>query len=586
MGAWEAGRCIARRANGLNSAAMTTAHIDPFLRNTRIAYFSMEIALRNEIHTYAGGLGVLAGDTARSCADLKIPVVFVTLLSRMGYLRQEIDDQGRQVDRTDPWNPSDWATPLEAMIAIELEGRSVWIRPWLYVLHDLDSSVPIILLDTDLAENGPADREITHYLYGGSDAYRLQQEAVLGIGGLRLLRALGFKIDAYHMNEGHAALLTVELLREELGSTGGAPCDLEAIRERCIFTTHTPIEAGHDQFDYGVVERVLGDFVPMAELKHHAGGTSCNMTRLALNLSAYVNGVASRHAETTRQMFPGYQVRAISNGVHTGMWAHRAFARLYDARFPQWLHEPEALAHADQLENETVWRAHQEAKEDLIAFIKDKTGAVLDPNIALIGFARRMTGFKRPELLFTDPDQLERISRKHPFQVVLAGKAHPHDVQGKQSIENLHRHIRNLERAIRIVFLPNHDLDVAGHLVSGTDIWLNTPLPPLEASGTSGMKAAINGVLNLSVLDGWWLEAWIEGVTGWAIGSDVTNRGSAHATDLYDKLRDTVLPLYYEDRAGWIRMMKETISKIAAHFNSHRMMRRYATEAYLHRIQS
>jgi starch phosphorylase len=563
-----------------------TATIQSFLRNTRIAYFSMEIALRNEIHTYAGGLGVLAGDTARSCADLKIPVVFVTLASRMGYLRQEIDDQGRQVDRTDPWNPSDWATPLEAMIAIELEGRSVWIQPWLYVVtQPLGNPVPIILLDTDLAENSPADREITHYLYGGSETYRLRQEAVLGIGGSRLLQALGFRIDAYHMNEGHAALLTAELLRGQLGPAGDTPCDVEPIRGRCIFTTHTPVEVGHDQFAYSIVERVLGDFIPIAELKRHAGNDNCNMTRLALNLSAYINGVASRHAETTRQMFPGHHVRAISNGVHTATWAHRAFSRLYDVRFPQWRHEPEALAHADQLGDDEVWRAHQEARDDLAALIKEKTGVVLDSKIALIGFARRMTGFKRPELLFSDLDRLRSLHRRHPFQIVLAGKAHPSDLAGKQSIEHLHRHIRELEREIKVAFLPNYDLDLAKLLVSGTDIWLNTPLPPLEASGTSGMKAAINGVLNLSVLDGWWVEAWIEGVTGWSIGNSTLNQATEHADELYSKLGETVLPLYYGHRSGWILMMKETISKIAAYFNSQRMMRRYATEAYLHRTQ-
>jgi starch phosphorylase len=388
------------------------------------------------------------------------------------------------------------------------------------------------------------------------------------------------------MNEGHAALLTVELLREQLGSAGDVPCDLEAIRERCIFTTHTPVEAGHDQFSYSIVDKVLGDFVPIAALKHHAGDSSCNMTRLALNLSAYVNGVANRHAETTRRMFPGYQVRAIANGVHTATWAHRAFSRLYDAHFPQWSHEPEALARADQLEDEKVWRAHQEAKGDLIAFIKEKSGIVIDAKIALIGFARRMTGFKRPELLFSDLDRLRSISRKYPLQVVLAGKAHPRDLDGKRSIEHLHRRIYDLAPEVKIAFVPNYDLDVASRLVSGVDIWLNTPLPPLEASGTSGMKAAINGVLNLSVLDGWWIEAWIEGVTGWAIGNGAPGASTEHAEQLYTKLRETVLPLYYGDRARWVGMMKETISKIAAHFNSHRMMRRYATEAYLHRMQS
>lgn len=556
--------------------------VDRFIANTHIAYFSMEIALRNEVHTYAGGLGVLAGDTARSCADMQVPVVFVTLISRMGYLRQEIDDRGQQVDHADPWEPRDWASPLEAMVALELEGRPVWIRPWLYaVTSPLGNAVPVILLDTDLDQNSPADREITHRLYGDGENYRLQQEAILGIGGLRILQALGFVIETYHMNEGHAALLTAELLRRQLRSTGEMPCDTEPVRERCIFTTHTPVEAGHDQFAYSVVEHILGDFIPLAELKRHAGEGECNMTRLALSLSGYINGVARRHAETTRRRFPGYQVRAITNGVHTNTWAHRAFSRVYDAHFLQWSHEPEVLAHADQLSDEEIWNAHQEAKGDLIAFVKEKTGVVLDPSIALIGIARRITGYKRPELLFSDLDRLRAIHHQTPLQIVLAGKAHPMDFEGKQSIERIHHVIRELKSEIRIVFLPNYDLDIAARLVSGADIWLNTPLPPLEASGTSGMKAAVNGVLNLSVLDGWWVEAWIEGVTGWSIGTDAPSAGSEHATDLYEKLGGTVLPLYYRDRARWAQMMKETISKIAAYFNSHRMMRRYATEAYL-----
>jgi starch phosphorylase len=285
-------------------------------------------------------------------------------------------------------------------------------------------------------------------------------------------------------------------------------------------------------------------------------------------------------------MFPGYQVRAISNGVHTPTWAHPAFSRMYNAHFPQWPHEPEALARADQLADEEVWDAHQAAKEDLIRFVHERTGILLSRNIALLGFARRMTGFKRPELLFTDLNRLRTIHRRHPFQVVLAGKAHPRDAEGKEAIQHLHRHVRALDPEIKIAFLPDYDLEVANRLVAGVDVWLNTPLPPLEASGTSGMKAAVNGVLNLSVLDGWWVEACIDGVTGWAIGTDMPNTGMQHANQLYDKLEHTVLPLYYGDRVRWISMMKETISKVAAYFNSHRMMRRYATEAYLHRMQS
>jgi glycogen phosphorylase len=559
-----------------------TQAIAPFLANTHIAYFSMEIALRNEIHTYAGGLGVLAGDTARSCADMQIPVVFVTLASRMGYLRQEIDDRGRQIDSGDPWEPSDWATPLDAMIAIKLETRSVWIRPWLYVVTSpIGNATPVILLDTDLEQNSPSDREITHHLYGDGEVYRLKQEAVLGVGGVRILQALGFEIHTYHLNEGHAALLTAELLRREIDSMSETPCDVGPVRDRCIFTTHTPVEAGHDNFSYDLVERVVGELMPLAELKRHAGSATCNMTQLALNLSGYINGVARRHAETARQMFPGYHIRAIANGVHTRTWAHRAFSRLYDARFPQWSHEPEVLAHADQLPDDELWSVHQEAKVDLATFVKERTGVLLDPDRPLIGFARRMTGFKRPELLFSDLNRLRRLNREYPFQIVLSGKAHPQDLEGKLFIERLHQHIRELTGEIPVAFVPNYDLDVATRLVSGVDLWLNTPLPPLEASGTSGMKAAVNGVLNLSVLDGWWAEACIEGVTGWSIGADAPGRSGEHAAELYEKLGSTILPLYYNDRQVWVRMMKEAISKIAAYFNSQRMMRRYATEAYL-----
>ena len=560
--------------------------INRFLARTHIAYFSMEIALRNEMHTYSGGLGVLAGDTARSCADLEIPVVFVTLISHQGYLRQEIGPDGRQIDHQDEWRPADWATPLEAKIAVRLEGRSVWVRPWLFALTcPLGHAIPVILLDTDLAENDPADRQITHYLYGGDERYRLRQEAVLGIGGTRILQALGFNIHTYHMNEGHAALLVLELLRRHpwLRSQPDAvdpAYDSEPVLESCIFTTHTPVMAGHDQFPYDLVEEVLGDFMDVDQIKRYAGSDACNMTSLALNLSGYVNGVARRHAETTRHMHPGYQIQAITNGVHTATWAHAAFARLYNSRFPQWSHEPEVLVHADELSDDEIWRAHSEAKSELIEMIRQISSIEMRPDIPLMGFARRMTEYKRPELLFFDIERLKTIHARRPFQIVLAGKAHPKDIPGKRLIEELNQHTRELTGQIQIAFVPNYDLNVAAHLVSGCDVWLNTPLPPMEASGTSGMKAAINGVLNLSVLDGWWLEAWIEGVTGWAVGTKESRDGD-DAADLYEKLERTVLPLYFDDRARWIWMMKQGIAKIASYFNSQRMMRRYATEAYL-----
>lgn len=561
--------------------------LEPFLHRTRIAYFSMEIALRPEIHTYSGGLGILAGDTARSAADLNLPMVFVSLVSRAGYVRQEIDAEGRQVTQPNPWEPERWASPLGAMVSVPIEGREVWVRPWLYVVDcPLGHRVPVVLLDTDLEQNRPDDRELAHHLYGGDEAYRLKQEIVLGVGGARLLQALGFNIETYHLNEGHAALLTLFLLRQHGRSAKGIEQGEQAynhalVRERCVFTTHTPIEAGHDKFSYPLVEHVLGNYVEIDELKRLGGEDGLNMTRLALNLSGYVNGVAQRHAETTRRMFPGYDVRAVTNGVHVATWVHPSLARLFQASFPNWAHEPEVLARADQLPDDAIWTAHQDAKSSLIARVKAASGVEMRLDVPLIGFARRITGYKRPDLLFTDIERLLKIAGGRQFQVVLAGLAHPNDVPGRLLIERIHQHIGQLAKVIPMAFLPNYDMTTAASLVAGADIWLNTPLPPLEASGTSGMKAALNGVLNVSVLDGWWEEACIDGVNGWAIGDGAEREGASHAELLYRILANVALPLYYDDPTRWIWMMKQSISKIAYYFNSQRMMRRYATEAYI-----
>jgi starch phosphorylase len=551
-----------------------------FLPQTNIAYFTMELALRVEVHTYAGGLGVLAGDTVRSCADLELPVVFVTLMSRAGYFRQEIVE-GRQIEHPDPWDINRWAQPLAAMIGVQIEGRDVWVRPWLYVhKSDVGYAVPVLLLDTDLEQNDLRDRDLTHYLYGGDEVYRLKQELLLGVGGVRILEALGFDIGTYHLNEGHAAFATVELLkrfprRRRQSDKAEWSYDADRVRDLCVFTTHTPVEAGHDRFSYELVARIGTDLMPLEALKLFGGPDRLNMTRLALNLSGYVNGVAQRHAITARAMFPGFDVRAVTNGVHVGTWAHPAFAALYHAHYPQWMHEPEVLVRADHLPDAELWNAHTKAKLDLCTFVREHTGVELDPKVPVIGFARRMTGYKRPDLLFSDLKRLAAISGKYPFQLVFSGKAHPADTAGKESLHAIHKAIRELSGKVRVAFLVNYDMAIAQVLVAGADVWLNNPLPPLEASGTSGMKAAVNGLLNLSMLDGWWVEGCIEGVTGWSI-DDGTD-----ARPLYDKLEQVVLPLYYNDHAGWIWMMKQAISKIACYFNSHRMMRRYAAEAYL-----
>ena len=554
--------------------------ITPYIRTTRIAYLTMEIGIRPEMHTYSGGLGILAGDAARSAADLGLPMVFVTLASRSGYLRQEIDSAGAQIDHEDPWDPAEHAHPLGAMVALAIEERTVWIRPWLYELTSpVGTKVPIILLDTNVSENDDRDRTITDRLYGGDEIDRIKQEMVLGIGGEHILRALGFSIRTYHLNEGHAAFLPLSLLLRLAGN--GALKGLDQIRDECVFTTHTPVEAGHDRFDYGNVRRVLGDLISLDELKKLGGPDRLNMTHLALSLSGYVNGVARRHARTAQSMFPGYQVRAITNGAHVPTWMHPAMTALFQERWPHWAREMLSLLKADELADEAVWRAHQQAKAELIAEVERITGVRLQADVPLLGFARRVTGYKRADLMFQDIARLRAINARHPFQIVMAGKAHPRDQGGKDLIAAIHRHMREV-RPIAAVFLPNYDMTIASKLVAGADVWMNTPLPPMEASGTSGMKAAFNGVPNLSVLDGWWVEGWDEGVTGWAIGKDEDppDAGS-HAADLYGKLETTVLPLYYQDRARWIWMMKQTIAKIGSVFNSQRMMRRYTTEAYV-----
>ncbi|HXC58169.1 MAG TPA: alpha-glucan family phosphorylase, partial [Steroidobacteraceae bacterium] len=473
--------------------------IDEFVHQPRVAYFSMEIALRSDIPTYAGGLGILAGDTLRSAADLCLPMVGVSLVSRAGYFRQDIDGAGRQLEHAALWDPQQCATPLTAKVAITLEGRDVWIGAWLFVLEGQSGGrQPVLLLDTDLAENSESDRQITHYLYGGDDVYRLKQEIVLGVGGVQLLRALGFAIRQYHMNEGHSAWLGIELLRSYSHSADGllageSPYDIPMVREACCFTTHTPVEAAQDRYDYSLVSRVSGDIVTAPTLRQLAGADTMNMTRLALNLSDYVNGVAVRHAEVSNRMFPGYRVHAITNGVHPHTWTAESFARLYDQHLPGWRHEPELLRRVDCcIPDASIWSAHVEAKQALVDEVQRRTGIALDPRVAILGFARRMTAYKRPDLLFADIDRLKAIARGRPFQVIMAGKAHPRDEGGRRLIEQLIGQARALRGSIAVVFLPDYDMRLAGLLTAGADVWLNTPLPPLEASGTSGMKAAFN----------------------------------------------------------------------------------------------
>ena len=551
-----------------------------FLRGKKIAYFSMEIGLENDVHTYSGGLGVLAGDVIKSSADLKIPLVGVTLVSKKGYLRQELRN-GKQIEHPDDWTPSKMMTELPNKVELKIQNRNVKVKAWLYDYQSPTGGlVPVIFLDTDVEGNTPEDREITSFLYGGDREYRLKQEIVLGIGGVKMLEASGFRIGKYHMNEGHSCLLTLELLKNN-GK------ELDNVRDLCIFTTHTPVEAGHDKFSYDLVQKLLGDIVPLEILKKLGGQDQLNMTRLAMNTSKYVNGVAKRHKEFSLTLFPGYNISAITNGVHSFTWTCECFRRLYDKYLPGWANEPELLVRVDGIPDEDIWKAHLEAKEKLIRYVRERSDVHLDLNVFTLGFARRATGYKRATLLFSNLKRLEEISRVGKIQVIYAGKAHPNDWMGKRLIEEIHEMKENLKDLVKIVYLENYDLHMAAKLTSGVDVWLNTPIPPFEASGTSGMKAAHNGVINFSVLDGWWVEGCIEGVTGWAIGPRPNEklveaeRRRREVTELYSKLEYVILPKFYSNRDDWIQMMENSIGKVAYYFNSHRMMRRYASEAYL-----
>ncbi|MBI5235029.1 MAG: alpha-glucan family phosphorylase [Deltaproteobacteria bacterium] len=553
----------------------------------------MEIGFRNDIPTYSGGLGVLAGDTIKSAADLNLPMVAVTLIYHKGYFKQSLDADGRQTELPEEWNPADHMTLMPQKARLTIEGREVVVQAWVYYVTNPITkwSVPIVLLDTDVSENAPQDREITHHLYGGDDRYRLKQEMVLGIGGFRMLKALGFMIKKYHMNEGHASLLTIELLlrhRRDIEAVWDEreTWDVEAVKELCVFTTHTPVEAGHDKFPYDLVKAVLGEAVPFDVLKELGGPDKLNLTRLAMNLSNYINGVAKKHGEVSKLLFPGYKIQAITNGVHTFTWTCESMAKLYDKYLPGWANEPELFVRIGKAPDAEIWAAHMEAKKKLIDHVNKTTNVGMEYDTLTIGFARRATAYKRANLLFYDTERLKKIG-KGKLQIIYAGKAHPRDNDGKRNIEDIVARAKELKAAIKIVYLENYNMDLALKMVSGVDVWLNTPMRPREASGTSGMKAAHNGVMNFSVLDGWWIEGHIEGYTGWAIGPEptestlVASTDALDAQDLYKKLAREVMETYYNNRPVWIRMMQNAISKNAKYFNSHRMMRRYVTEAYI-----
>jgi starch phosphorylase len=550
-----------------------------------VAYFSMEIAINPKMPTYSGGLGVLAGDTLRSAADLGVPLAAFSLLHRKGYFQQHLDRSGMQSEEVQPWNPSDFCAEVPARITVSVEDRTVTVRAWRYdMMGRYGHVVPIYLLDTDLDGNSGWDRGLTDHLYGGDTNYRLQQEIVLGMGGARMAQALGLHVNVYHMNEGHAALLTLALLERQLGGGPlGAPTDtdVERVRQQCVFTTHTPVPAGHDRFSSEQAIRILGsDRTARLEKLGCFREGMLNMTLLALHFSRYANGVAMQHAIVSRKMFPEFPIDSITNGVHAPTWVSEPVQQMLDAHIPSWRRDNLYLRNAIDLPLKEMLAAHARAKEELLAEVATRTGVSFDPRVLTLGFARRAATYKRASLLLTDPQRLLKIATEADgLQIIYAGKAHPQDAPGKLLIQGVIEEAAKLSNdSLRIVYLEDYAWDLGALLTAGVDVWLNTPKRPYEASGTSGMKAALNGVPSLSILDGWWIEGCIEGFTGWAIEDGADD--AAEANSLYEKLENAVVPLYLKAPDAWARLMRTTMAFNGSYFNTNRMVKQYTRNAY------
>ena len=604
-------------------------------RGTTVAYFSMEIALDDAIPTYSGGLGVLAGDHLRAAADTGIPLVGVTLLYHDGYFDQHVDAEGVQHESPVRWDPATVLQRVPHHVGVPIGGRQVRVGAWRAVLTGVGGhQVPVYFLDTRVAGNSEEDQALTDALYGGDAAVRLGQEIVLGIGGVALLAALGHDVVTYHMNEGHSAVLALALLDRYSGGTGGSGVSTtsttssarsasgaagsgsgsgggggggggsgsgsgsdeawRAVRDHCVFTTHTPVAAGHDRFDRSLVEAMLGPRWTVAlERKGLLDGGELNMTRLALAAVRRANAVSVRHAAVTRAMFPGQAIDAITNGVHAATWVADPVARLFDRHIPRWRADNPALRYAGGIPLDELQSAHAEAKRAMVAAVAVRTGVRLDPDALTLGVARRATAYKRTALVLSQPDRLAEVATTEgPVQFVFAGKAHPRDEAGKELIRRVTAASHELRDAVTVVFVEGYSLALARLLCGGVDVWCNTPVRPHEASGTSGMKAALNGVPSLSVLDGWWIEGNVEGVTGWSIGAgpDVAGAESGDpgsdptyaddAASFSDKLRTAVAPLFYREPERFAAVMRSAIALNGSFFTTERMVREYAAVAY------
>jgi starch phosphorylase len=549
----------------------------------KIAYFSMELELENSIKTYSGGLGILAGDILRSAADLRLPMVGVTLLNDQGYFDQKINNAGEQEESIVGNYDFSNLKKVRTTATIKIGQDAVKVGAWQYLINGADGfKIPVYLLDTNFPENKPVYQSLTGKLYGNDKEYRFLQEIVLGRGGFALLKALGYSPKKFHINEGHGSLVAIsQFLSSRRKSLSAKVADT---KNKCVFTTHTPVKMANDVFPLDLVLKHQPDFpVDIPEIIEHQ---QVNMTKVALYFSGYINGVALSHGRVSHKMFPNYPIHAITNGVHSLTWTAPEFALLYDKHLFNWRHSSLSLRNAFVIPTAEIWEAHQAAKNRLLKFVKEKTGTELQPNIFTIGLARRFTAYKRPLLLLRDMERLIKISKTiGEIQIIYAGKAHPADAGGKKLISELSEIIKQYQSQIKIVFLEAYDTDIAKLMTAGVDLWVNTPLPPNEASGTSGMKAAHNGVPQLSTFDGWWMEGYIRGKTGWTIrGNKIIGTDDIDYKDalsLYSLLEREIIPLFYQRPKEWQEIMRFVIGINASFFNTERVLREYAQNAYL-----
>jgi len=556
---------------------------DELKENTLVAYISMEIGIDSNIPTYSGGLGVLSGDTVRSAADLEIPMVAVCLCYSSGYFYQLFNEKGEQKEKEIEWNFFYEFEKVETPISLKIENKEVLVSAWLYrVIGQSGHIIPIYLLTTDVEGNEDWMKKMTGSLYDSTSRWnRIVQEQILGIGAVKLLKSLGYKnLQVYHLNEGHGSFSIVELYND-LGS-------LEKVKEKFVFTTHTPVPAGHDKFEQKLVEQVFENRFPTKLRKLADDNGSLNMTFLGMNASRYQNAVSKKHCEVSRKMFPNINLDYITNGIHMPFWVSKPIRKLFDRKWPNWKSNPSLLQNAIELDDLELFDARIENKFNLINYQKGHSWNLLDEELITIGFARRFATYKRATLIFHDIDRLGKLCQGK-VQFIFAGKAHPKDMMGKEYIKEIFESGVYLydNFKVKVVLMENYNMDLAHMLVSGVDVWMNTPERYREASGTSGMKAALNGALNLSVLDGWWLEGYRRAsLAGWAIGPDdsnpkdpgVSNSWDIDSNALYEIIENKIIPTYM-NHDEWLLRSKHAIS-LAAYFNTHRMVEEYADKAY------